>query len=438
MTDRDNDVKIANDQTASSLLSRQVSSEELVISQKDRDILRSLAVQMAKLAAEPVQQEKKKLWYDLNALKETRPVIFCDPENGWNEIITADQLKCEGGIARSWEMTLRKEIFWGDQMGDDKVIEPYFNIPYAATIGDWGLAEEMEGLEGHGSYRWKAPLKDYDADMPQLHFQKIEVDHQATDSQVNIANEIFGDLLTIRVKGGWWWTLGLTLHAVFLRGLETIMWDMVDCPDNLHKLMAFLRDGHLAMLDHLQENGLLSPNHDNTYVGSGGFGFSDELPQADFNADRVRTMDMWGFGESQETGSVSPDMFEEFVFQYQRPVLERFGLNCYGCCEPLDKRWHIVKKVPRLRRVSVSPWANIETMAENLGADYVYSLKPNPADLAAAEIDEDKIRKDLRRAIEVTRGCRVEIIMKDNHTIGNNPENVKKWCRIAKQEAQRG
>ncbi|MHC5173364.1 MAG: hypothetical protein ACYSPJ_06355 [Planctomycetota bacterium] len=103
---------------------------------------------MAKLAAEPVQQEKKKLWYDLNALKETRPVVFCDPENGWNEIITADQLKCEGGIARSWEMTLRKEIFWGDQMGDDKVIEPYFNIPYAATIGDWGLAEEMEGLEG--------------------------------------------------------------------------------------------------------------------------------------------------------------------------------------------------------------------------------------------------------------------------------------------------
>ncbi|MHC5000713.1 MAG: hypothetical protein ACYTE1_07860 [Planctomycetota bacterium] len=119
MTDRDNDVKIANDQTASSLLSRQVSSEELVISQKDRDILRSLAEQMAKLAAEPVQQEKKKLWYDLNALKETRPVVFCDPENGWNEIITADQLKCEGGIARSWEMTLRKEIFWGDQMGDD-------------------------------------------------------------------------------------------------------------------------------------------------------------------------------------------------------------------------------------------------------------------------------------------------------------------------------
>jgi hypothetical protein len=87
MTDRDNDVKIANDQTASSLLSRQVSSEELVISQKDRDILRSLAEQMAKLAAEPVQQEKKKLWYDLNALKETRPVVFCDPENGWNEII---------------------------------------------------------------------------------------------------------------------------------------------------------------------------------------------------------------------------------------------------------------------------------------------------------------------------------------------------------------
>jgi hypothetical protein len=27
--------------------------------------------------------------------------------------------------------------------------------------------------------------------------------------------------------------------------------------------------------------------------------------------------------------------------------------------------------------------------------------------------------------------------MKDNHTIGGNPENVIAWCRIAKEEAER-
>ena len=27
--------------------------------------------------------------------------------------------------------------------------------------------------------------------------------------------------------------------------------------------------------------------------------------------------------------------------------------------------------------------------------------------------------------------------MKDNHTLGNEPENVVTWCRIAKEEALR-
>jgi hypothetical protein len=31
----------------------------------------------------------------------------------------------------------------------------------------------------------------------------------------------------------------------------------------------------------------------------------------------------------------------------------------------------------------------------------------------------------------------VEAIMKDNHTIGNNPQNVIRWCQIAREEAER-
>ncbi|MHC5117645.1 MAG: hypothetical protein ACYSQY_11400, partial [Planctomycetota bacterium] len=42
--------------------------------------------------------------------------------------------------------------------------------------------------------------------------------------------------------------------------------------------------------------------------------------------------------------------------------------------------------------------------------------------------------KELRHNLEITRDCVVEIIMKDNHTIANCPENVVKWCRIVKEE----
>ena len=423
------------DQTQASLAQKTTSAGKLVICREDREILRRLAGRVAELAALPIQQEKRDLWYQHNALEATRPLIFCDPENGWNEIITDDEMQCQGQLAREWEMAIRKEIFWGESMGDDRAIEPYFNIPYVYSESDWGMHETKIGGENGGSYAWESPLKSYD-DLGKLHFPHISVDYEATESLLSLAKKVLGDLLAVKVKGTWWWSLGMTRTLVDLRGLQQMMFDIYDYPDELHQLMGILRDGTLAKLDFLEKGGLLSLNNDGTYVGSGGFGYTRELPQKDFIGRAAHTYDMWGFCESQETSTFSPDMFAEFIFPYQLPILERFGLNCYGCCEPLDGRWHIVKKTPRLRRVSVSPWANLADMADKLGERYIYSMKPHPSDLAAPSLDEERIRAALKRALQITRNCRVEVIMKDNHTIGNNPQNVIRWCKIAREEAE--
>jgi len=423
------------DQTQASLAQQRIEADKLVIEARDREILRRLAGKVAELAMRPIEDERRNLWYQHNALEATRPLIFCDPENGWNEIITNAQLQCRGDLAREWEMTLRKEIFWGESMGDDRVTEPHFDIPYVHFESDWGMHETKIGGENGGSYVWDAPLKSYD-DLGKLHYPQIFVDYEATNKLLSLAERILGDSLMVRLKGKWWWTLGMTWTLINLRGLEQAFFDMYDYPNELHQLMSILRDGTLAKLDFLEENGLLSLNDDGTYVGSGGFGYTRELPQEDFDGKTVRTQDMWGFCESQETSTVSPDMFGEFVFPYQLPILERFGLNCYGCCEPLDKRWHIVKNIPRLRRVSVSPWSDLADMADKLGDRYIYSMKPTPVDLAIPSLNEERVRAKLRRALQITRNCRVEIIMKDNHTIGNNPQNVIRWCQIAREEAE--
>jgi hypothetical protein len=78
-----------------------------------------------------------------------------------------------------------------------------------------------------------------------------------------------------------------------------------------------------------------------------------------------------------------------------------------------------------------------EKMAEYLGNRYIFSMKQKPTIIATPSIDLDFIRKDIRSIFEITRGCVVEIIMKDNHTIGGRPENVVEWSRIARQEAER-
>jgi hypothetical protein len=406
-------------------------------SEKEKYLLRDLAIKLAELASGDSENEKKSLWYKHNALERTRPLIMCDPEGGWNEIIT--NLECENETARMWEWFLRREIFWGSAINDDRVIEPYFNIHYTFTESDWGVHETYTGGEKGGSYSWDAPLKNLD-DLSGLHFPRLSIDREMTEMHLDMAKEIFRDILTVRLRSvwwGWWWSLGLTQTLIKLRGLEQIMYDMVDNPKGVHNLMAFIRDGHLAKIEFLEKNNYLMLNNEGDYVGSGGFGWTNDLPQKDFNGDRVRAKDMWCLFESQETSHISPEMFEEFVFQYQLPVMEKFGLICYGCCEPLDKRWHIVKKTPNLRRISVSPWANMSDMAEMLSDKYIYSWKPNPAYLASTVFDEPTIRKYVQDGLEKTRGCNLEIIMKDNHTIGNDPNRVVRWVQIVREEIDR-
>jgi len=400
----------------------------------DREVLRALAEKIAGYAALLEQKKKRELWRKHNDLEPTRPVVFCDPENGWNEIIAAEQLQCQSGLGKRWEIVLRKELFWAERLKDDKVIEPVFDIGYTHTEDDWGLQATQIGGTAGGSYIWKPALA-READIEKLHSPVFEVDHATTGETMSLAEDTFDDLLQVRPAGVWWWSLGLTLNLALLRGLEQIMYDLAERPELVHRLMGILRDGYLRKLEYLEANRLLSSNTD-LYVGSGGFGYTTQLPAGGLDG-TVRTKDMWGFAESQETAGISPEMFAEFVFPYQLPLLERFGLNCYGCCEPLNSRWAVVKQTPKLRRVSVSAWADLEKMAEMLEAKYVFSLKPNPADLARPVIDEPTIRKNLRRALEQTRGCRVEIIMKDNHTLGSNPENAVRWVQIAKQEAER-
>jgi hypothetical protein len=424
------------DQSALGKIQTGFTPDVLSMSGRDKDILRRLAERVARIAGTPDMAEKRELWRKHNMLEKVRPLVFCDPENGWNEVITEAQMECTGVLARRWEMDLRKEIFWGEEMGDDKPVEIFFDVPYTSAPDDWGLAVIEHRTEAMGSFVWDSPIKEYETDLPKLQLPRIAIDWETTSGCHEIAQDVLGDILTVRLKGTWWWSLGLTLAAASLRGLQNILLDVYDHPDELKALMQTVSQAWLQKLDYLEEHGLLSLNNDGTYIGSGGYGFTDELPQADFSG-HVRTRDMWGFADSQETVNVSPRMYEEFVFPYEKPLLDRFGLNCYGCCEPLNSRWQIVKRHHNLRRVSCSPWADLDKMAVYLQGDYILSMKPHPAPLASASVNLEDVRGALRESLEKTAGCVVEVIMKDNHTIGGRPENLVEWCRMAQEEVER-
>jgi hypothetical protein len=81
----------------------------------------------------------------------------------------------------------------------------------------------------------------------------------------------------------------------------------------------------------------------------------------------------------------------------------------------------------------MSPWADQERGAAEIGRQYVFSRKPSPAFLAGDRFDEERVRTDLAATREVCRrhGCPLEFILKDISTVGYRPERLFAWARIA-------
>lgn len=404
------------------------------ISSADREILRALAAQVAEIAERPEQARKAALWRAHNDLKTHEPLVFIDPENGWHEIFPETALQCRDQTARGWEMELRKRIYHARVLQDDFVVDNLLPVPHVYTDTGWGVQLVRTGGENGGAYHIEKAIEEYEEDFGKIHFPQIQVDYAATGRLQEIARDTFDGLLKVRLKTQWWWSLGLTWTYIDLRGLEDFLCDFVLEGEWVHRMMELLCQGTLDMLDMLEKEGLLALNTGNDYVGSGGFGFTGQLPST---LDHVTPMDMWGFVESQETVSVSPDAYGEFIFPYHLRIARRFGLNCYGCCEPFEPRWKYVKQLPRLRRVSCAPWSDRDRAAELLGDKYISSIKLNPAPLALARMDEDQVRAHARQALVHARECVSELIMKDNHTLGGNPQNATRWVEIVREEIAR-
>jgi hypothetical protein len=132
-------------------------------------------------------------------------------------------------------------------------------------------------------------------------------------------------------------------------------------------------------------------------------------------------------------------MHEEFALNYEQRWLERFGLTYYGCCEPLDAKMEILRKIPNLRKVSVNHWNDMEVMAEQIGGDYVFSNKPNPAVLVTDNWNPDLAREELKNMLQATRrhGCQVEIIMTAISTVRYQPQRLWEWARLASEVTER-
>ena len=412
-------------------------SSQWKIIASDLEVIRDLAKQVLQISHDPVNQERRELWHKHNSLQPTRPLVLAESGVAINQIVTNSDCLCQEDWARGQELRLRRNIYHFQHVDDDTVVEPYINCNWNISASGYGVEIKREYGDNDGamaSYRWDPPIKDIQRDFDKLHPRTYSVDRDATLTWKAHLEEVYDDILTVRIRGGFWWTVGMTWTAINHIGLQNLMLFMYDDPEGLHRFMAFLRDDHIAYAEWLEKEGLLTLNNENDGIGSGGRGHIRELPQPDWKeGDPVRLKDLWVLSESQETVGVGPDLFAEFIFPYQLAVAEKFGLCYYGCCEPVHTRWHVLKKLPNLRSVSVSPWCDEEFMADALGHDYVYSRKPNPAFISTEHFDDDLIREDIRKTLTAAKDCNVEIVMKDVHTLAGEPQRMARWVTLARE-----
>lgn len=405
----------------------------------DVAVLRSLAKRVREIAFCDENLARKERWLQHNALKGNGPMVLVEVgglgQN--NEDPVTPLLQCKEQWAREMEARLRSTIYNFEVTQCDYAVEPYINVNWQVNAGYYGVAAKHtsgshDGVMG--SHVWESPLQNLQEDFAKLKPRTFSVDREATLARKKYLDGILGDILPARMRGSYWWTMGMTWSAIELVGLEQLMLYMVDDPEGLHRLMQFLHDDHVAFATWLEREGLLSLNNENDGIGSGSVGYTHELPQAGMSGS-VRMRDTWVLSESQETVGVGPDMFAEFIFPYQRTLTERFGLSYYGCCEPVHTRWHVIRQLANLRKVSVSPWCDQEFMARQLSGKYIFCRKPNPSLISTGTFDEDAIRADLRQTVETCRkhGTALEIVMKDVHTVQRRPERLARWVQLARE-----
>mgnify|MGYP002639951275 CR=1 FL=1 len=403
---------------------------------RDMDCLRRLAERKLEISATPANSERRQAWYDHDAGEHSRPMVLAETGGLRDKArpVTDADLFCTSPWGRAVERSLRVEIYQFDVLQDDHVVEPRMCTGWKVAASDYGVQVVQHHAEFDGALgarRWDSPIQDLDADLHRLQQRTFTVDREATHAEVARLEHVFGQLMPVEIRGGHWWTLGMTWTAIELIGLENLMLAMYDQPDGLHGLMAFLRDDALAFADWLQTEGLLCRNDENDYIGSGSMGYTRTLARP--GADAVHTCDQWVLLESQETVGVSPMQFAEFIFPYQRDLAARFGKVYYGCCEPVHGRIDVLTQMPNLARVSVSPWADEARMAAVLGDRIIYSRKPNPTAVSTEVFDEAAILADLRQTLSIAGNCRLELIMKDVHTLCEHPERLPRWVELARQ-----
>lgn len=403
-----------------------------MIALKDRQRLRALAAARMEYAAGQENDRILKMWRALAEGKRETPTVRLLFSNFMDEVVD-NRLVCEDAQARNVERRLIADLVGRELFEDDTPVSPYFPVSYSTHFDLFGISpKKTRSVDPRAKgFHIEPVIEDLEEDLDKLKGGYFRVDREDTDRQIAFAEEVFGDILPVRMTMGSL-TGAITNPLVQLMGMENYYLSMYDAPEALHALMDMATKLYEDYYDFLEREKLLLPTHDFSYVAQESFAFNSELP-----TDKAETtLDVWGFLESQETTAVSKEMFGEFVYPYQDRLVKRYGLLSYGCCERVDAIWpDYLSRWKNLRKLSVSPFNDENLVGEYLrGSNVVYYSKPRAEYVTnPGPMDENALRKSFRNVCEAASGCLFEVAQREVGTIFGDYGRGKRYVEILRE-----
>lgn len=415
-----------------------------MVDQNQRNRLRELAARWMEHAQQPIMNERRRQWRRIKDLKAEKPMILVETCM-LSDYVSQDELANTDPYLRNIEKTLLEQVRHADEIGDDIVIEPYFQIPWVISESGYGVSlEAHHAISSDGSdlgYSFDFSIQS-ESDFEKLGFRERVVHRDQTQANKQLLEEMFGDILPVVVGGYDWFNpepgyrpwlgniyCGLTMDLFKMVGNDNLLFWVYDKPGFIHKLMAFIRDDRIARYEWMEKEGLLYVNNDVNNPCPGSYGYVSDLP----DKPGVTRADCWAWTDSQESAPMSPGMLDEFFLPYMADLCNTFGLTYYGCCEAVHDRLHLVeKKIDNLRAVSVSGWSDCFAASEIICDKYVFSRKPTPAFISGEYPDWDRLKKDLEDTLTAAKDCNLELCFRDIYTVNGDFGRLAKWTEMAR------
>ena len=409
-----------------------------MISNKDKDIIRRLAFRQMEQAKTEKNLMLIKEWKEHKNFNGKKPMI-CLEMWGFQDEMILPLLRCEGEEARGIEYRLYNNFLNAELFYDDTPVPDYFPIRWHTRFIPFGhkrVTKHAENSAGNTlGYMFIYPIEDLEKDYHKLSETEYGVDKESSLKEEEQLNGLFGDILPIRRVMDCLVSVP-TQDIVCMMSMENMLLFMYDYPDLFHEMMRRLSDDYISYFKWLEKDSLLSKPADCEQLYQGSFNFADELPSALPETRPVRTNEVWGYMDSQESAGISPKMFGDFIFPYYKRIAECFGPLSYACCEPVHAIWDdYLSKLNNIRKLSISPWCDEEFMGDRLrGRRIVYHRKPNSNYLGFGDnLDEEALKEHIKTTLKFAKGCTLEITQRDVYTINNDIPKARRFIEVIRE-----